>query len=313
MGKRRLALWVAASLLVIGAAAPATASEVPPGGSFFDDDGSPFEPDIEALAAAGVTKGCNPEQTSFCPGNSVTRGQMAAFLVRALDLTEIDPAITFDDTAGSVFETDIHRLATAGVTKGCGDGSGFCPNDGVTRAQMAAFLTRALGYVRPDVEPRPQTREGVPVNAVELATADGCQLDDGLCTTTFVVGAGQSFHAEEGWFTGPWSQLPAAERADFQSNRIRTEMFFNGAELDTFSDGVVIIDDTAFKLEGFQFPSHLTGNHLLRVVFTDEVASPDFELIIDVTIVIDGAGGATATQAASPGGATALPMGASGD
>ena len=52
---------------------------------FTDDDGSIFEPDIERLAAARVTLGCNPpDNTLFCPNQSVTRGQMAAFLHRAV-------------------------------------------------------------------------------------------------------------------------------------------------------------------------------------------------------------------------------------
>jgi hypothetical protein len=54
-------------------------------GVFVDDDGSVFESDIEALAEAGVTRGCNPPTNNrFCPDDPVTRGQMAAFLNRAL-------------------------------------------------------------------------------------------------------------------------------------------------------------------------------------------------------------------------------------
>jgi hypothetical protein len=53
---------------------------------FVDDDGSIFEADIEKLAAAGITRGCNPPVNDmFCPSDPVTRGQMAAFLRRALD------------------------------------------------------------------------------------------------------------------------------------------------------------------------------------------------------------------------------------
>ena len=50
--------------------------------SFTDDDGSIFEADIETLGASGITDGCTP--TTYCPDRSVTRGEMAAFLVRAL-------------------------------------------------------------------------------------------------------------------------------------------------------------------------------------------------------------------------------------
>jgi hypothetical protein len=53
------------------------------GGTFTDDDDSIFEADIEWLAGAGVTAGCNPPTNdNYCPSDSVTRGQMAAFMRR---------------------------------------------------------------------------------------------------------------------------------------------------------------------------------------------------------------------------------------
>ena len=55
------------------------------GDRFVDDDGSTFEDDIERLAAAGITAGCNPPANdNYCPDEPVSRGQMAAFLRRAL-------------------------------------------------------------------------------------------------------------------------------------------------------------------------------------------------------------------------------------
>ncbi|MGA7270203.1 MAG: ScyD/ScyE family protein, partial [Acidimicrobiia bacterium] len=55
--------------------------------AFTDDNGSVFEADINALAAAGITKGCNPpDNDNYCPEADVSRGEMAAFLVRALHL-----------------------------------------------------------------------------------------------------------------------------------------------------------------------------------------------------------------------------------
>lgn len=148
MNARRLLVAITALLLVSGVNS-AVAGTLPPGGTFFDDDGNIHEGSIEAIAAAGITKGCNPPSNDlFCPSDTVTRGQMAAFLVRALGLTERDPNLNFDDDDGSIFETDIERLATAGITKGCNppDNTSYCPNATVTRGQMAAFLVRGLGY-----------------------------------------------------------------------------------------------------------------------------------------------------------------------
>jgi len=116
--------------------------------TFNDSSGSVFAADIDWLGAVGVTKGCNPPVNDmFCPNDSVTRGQMAAFLVRALGLTDDGGGNSFVDDDGSVFEGDIAKLAAAEITKGCNPPTNdmFCPNDPVTRAQMAAFLHRALG------------------------------------------------------------------------------------------------------------------------------------------------------------------------
>ncbi len=116
--------------------------------AFGDDDGSVFETDIERLAAAEITLGCNPPANDrFCPNDPVTRGQMAAFLVRALGYTDAGDGDLFTDDDGSIFGDAIDKLATAGVTRGCNPPANdrFCPNDVVTRGQMAAFLHRALG------------------------------------------------------------------------------------------------------------------------------------------------------------------------
>lgn len=111
---------------------------------FTDDDGSIFEADIQALAAAGITLGCNLEGTEFCPADPVTRGQIAAFLDRALDLVGSDDD-RFTDDDGSMFEPNIQALAAAGITRGCNsEGTLFCLDEPVTRGQMAALLRRGL-------------------------------------------------------------------------------------------------------------------------------------------------------------------------
>ena len=162
------------------------------GNTFTDDNGTVFEDDIAKLAAAGITKGCNPPTNNhYCPNQVVTRGQMAAFLVRALHLTDDGGGNTFTDDNGTVFEDDIAKLAAAQITKGCNPPTNnhYCPNDPVHRDQMASFLGRALGLAPtsppPSNEPRlAYTRvvdglaAGIEVAAIdgtgsELLTADG--------------------------------------------------------------------------------------------------------------------------------------------
>lgn len=112
----------------------------PPPGPFDDIDGSGHSAAILAIFEAGITVGCTT--TSYCPLDSVTRAQMASFISRAMDL----PAASgdyFTDDDGSTHEAAINQLFEAAITEGCSDGV-FCPNDHVTRAQMAAFLARSL-------------------------------------------------------------------------------------------------------------------------------------------------------------------------
>ena len=134
---RILATCVAVVLL----AQPATAAD-----RFEDTDGSVHEESIESIAAQRITLGCNPPANDrFCPEEPVTRGQMAAFLVRAFGLDRSGPAV-FRDTGGSGFGDEIAAVRAAGIARGCNPPTNdrYCPDEPVTRGQMAAFLTRAL-------------------------------------------------------------------------------------------------------------------------------------------------------------------------
>ena len=107
---------------------------------FTDIVDSKFVTDIIWLAETGITAGCS--DTKFCPKGGVTRGQMASFLSRALDLPATSKDYFTDDDANK-HEGAINRVAAAGITVGCG-GTRYCPNGLVLRDQMATFLSRAL-------------------------------------------------------------------------------------------------------------------------------------------------------------------------
>lgn len=50
-----------------------------------------------------------------------------------------------DVPAGYVHKPGIDYVASTGITAGCEDGSKYCPNDDLTRGQMATFMFRASG------------------------------------------------------------------------------------------------------------------------------------------------------------------------
>ena len=126
------------------------------GGSFGDVPTSQqFYKFIENLFHNGVTGGC--AGGNYCPGNAVTRGQMAAFLLKGEHGGSYTPpacsSTMFTDVPcpGAQFVDFINQLATEGITGGCGNGN-YCPGNSVTRGQMSVFLLKGEhggGYAPP--------------------------------------------------------------------------------------------------------------------------------------------------------------------
>ena len=112
---------------------------------------------IERLYNAGITGGCSTSPLNYCPEDPVTRAQMAVFLERGVHypavFTAPDVTPTFSDTVGHWAEDWIEALKNDGITAGCAIGL-YCPEDPVTRAQMAVFLLKAKhgsSYSPPDI------------------------------------------------------------------------------------------------------------------------------------------------------------------
>jgi hypothetical protein len=119
---------------------------------------------IGSIFDAEITLGCSADPPLYCPADPVTRAQMAAFILRAMEEANNLPSFqgTFDDVAQSDwFSAFVVRLYQLGITTGCSaDPLLYCPHNPVTRAQMAVLLIRALdedpidpptGNVFPDV------------------------------------------------------------------------------------------------------------------------------------------------------------------
>ena len=109
----------------------------------FDDIlGHTFADDIVWAFEQGIASGCSSDPPLYCPNDTVTRGQMATFLDRALDLPDATADYFTDDT-GSTHEDSINRVREAGIAFGC-TATTYCPNAPVLREQMASFLDRAF-------------------------------------------------------------------------------------------------------------------------------------------------------------------------
>jgi hypothetical protein len=100
---------------------------------------------IHTLFYNSITMGCGGG--NFCPTQTVTREQMAVFIIRAIygdDFTDYDPNPYFSDVPSNHWAFKyIQKMSEEGITTGCGGGN-YCPAQTVTRDQMAVFLTRAF-------------------------------------------------------------------------------------------------------------------------------------------------------------------------
>ena len=112
---------------------------------------------VEAIFRAGITVGCL--NGNYCRDDPSTRAQMAVFLLKAkFGAGHTPPPATgtaFDDVHPGDFAADwIEELASLGITGGC-DPDNYCPDQAVTRGQMAVFLLKTLlgsAYVPPPAQ-----------------------------------------------------------------------------------------------------------------------------------------------------------------
>jgi uncharacterized protein (DUF1800 family) len=105
----------------------------------------PFHTAIVKISRKGITTGCG--SGNYCPEQTVTRGQMAVFLLRGKHGGSYSPpaatgTVFTDVPASAPFAKWIERLAAEGITSGCGSNK-YCPDQSVTRGEMAVFLLRS--------------------------------------------------------------------------------------------------------------------------------------------------------------------------
>jgi hypothetical protein len=131
--------------------------------------GSYYEGFVNRLSELGVVTGY--PDGSFHPDSEVTRGEMAALLVRAsgLAVDVLNPVSSsfIDVPTEAWFAPFVEALRAAGTTTGCA-ADRFCPDASVTREQMALFLTRAFRLSLPMVPVRTAPLNGLPASGLAI-------------------------------------------------------------------------------------------------------------------------------------------------
>jgi len=114
---------------------------------------SPFCRFIQTLKTRGLTAGCAPAANRFCPLGLVSRRQAAVLLLTTLEGAGYQPGdcvekpftdVEIEDSAC----TFIQEMEARGITQGCADDR-FCPDQPLSREQLAVFLQRTFGLVLP--------------------------------------------------------------------------------------------------------------------------------------------------------------------
>ena len=204
---------------------------------------------IQKLRDLGITGGCTA--TTYCPGEVVTRDQMAVLIIRArLGVSIAGPGPTFtypstpyftDATAESEFAFPwIQRMKMDGITSGC-TATTYCSTDPVTRGEMAIFIMRgAFNQFLPVGTPvisqiSPAT---LPLGTSETVTVTGVNTNFVQGTTVISPIPGVTIGTVT--VTSPTSlmvQLTAASNAVAQPYSI---LAITGSEQDVLPNGLVL-------------------------------------------------------------------------
>ncbi len=177
-----------------GTTTPAIYNPVP----YFSDvpTTNPFFPQIQKMMELGITDGCGAGL--FCPTDTIPRWEMAIFMVRAR-LTLYGASFSYNSTpyfadvpanveGNGVPFPFIQRAYEEQITDGCGTNPLiYCPDDLVTRGEMASFIMRALFNETMAAGPTAPLLTGVGPNT--MAAIQGAQ------TTVTITGVNTSFQA----------------------------------------------------------------------------------------------------------------------
>lgn len=183
--------------------------------------------EIARLTEDRISHGCN--EGAFCPQNSVTRAQMATFTVRMMRGPDFEaPAASglfVDLPPGDPHAPNVEFLANAGLIEGCGLGR-YCPDDPVTREQIATFLVAAKYGEVPTVgggaDFHDVARDNPHRQAIEVLVRDGVTQGCSAPVIGYRLNGYPLSDRQRNWlmyFVGRW--LPLLENAYGNPDRAR--------------------------------------------------------------------------------------------
>ncbi|MGA3025716.1 MAG: Ig-like domain repeat protein [Bryobacteraceae bacterium] len=156
-----------------------------------------FFPHIQKLMELGITTGCSQSPALYCPTDTIPRWEMAIFMVRArlaLHGATFSSAATpyFTDVPTNVEGNGqpfpfVQRSFEEHITNGCG-GTLYCPDEVVTRGQMASFIMRGLFNETMVLAASAPMLTGVSPNALPVTLGSQITVTIAGVNTTFQSG-----------------------------------------------------------------------------------------------------------------------------
>ncbi len=106
---------------------------------------------VERLAELEITNGCSLDPVLYCPKGTISRGQMATFITKALDLPAAEAIGFWDVEKNNRHFDSINSLVGSGIDNGCSEirfvPFDFCPHQTVSRADLAMLLSEVIDYI----------------------------------------------------------------------------------------------------------------------------------------------------------------------
>ncbi|MDP5273184.1 S-layer homology domain-containing protein [Chengkuizengella axinellae] len=112
--------------------------------------------EIELLSSINIVNGITEDE--FHPEGTLTRAQIAAMIVRALEIPENKSDISFSDVVDGWYVKDVITASAVGLVNGYEDGT-FLPNKEITRQELVVMMNRVMEYIGKDVQKSNITEE----------------------------------------------------------------------------------------------------------------------------------------------------------
>ena len=149
---------------------------------------------IDCIFGYGISNGTS--DVNFTPTGTVTRWQMALFLIRQVQVhgavlpTATDQGFTDLGSYNQTTQDAINQLAQLGITQGTGNGT-FSPGEAISRWEMALFLVRFVTAIGVTMSDAPASAGFTDLSSFDAETTTAIDqlvelgIAAGTSTTTF--------------------------------------------------------------------------------------------------------------------------------